>query len=1171
MTNDQQPHGSDPVDSDNDDLSNLKGVTMPSEMSGDNAGSQGSMDMGFFDIFDTEAPFNAEGDSQLRNAAGGNQHNDAADGDTTSGAANGSAAASAAQAEQNADDAANARAEAAIARALGHMPNAGATSQAPHAGNTSNRPNGMQGNSTQPDLTAQRLAHQNQANAAVRPATAQQAREFARENAARNPFAHPLPPQQNAGTDANGTAANRSQGASGQSATREGTKQPTANDGGNTAAQASQESSASQHKGASQQKDAAKKEDAPEEDSMLAALESAHAAARLNDRTEQAPQPAASQTRTPAPIDIQQLRLQARSMVNQNDADVAAQRAADAERRRKADELMLQQQKESEERVRRAQMRRQAQRAALAQQAAPESAQSASPQAAGSKQPAESQQAAESKQAQGNGEATPQQPATAASSNTAMQDAARQRGNAPQNPAHPATPATAAPQSSEESEAIKAARAKAERLRAARARNEEAARAAVQGSDQQPARPQSPLGAPSTQDAAALKATNFAQALANAKEARRQMQQSAPQAAARNDAAPQAAAQQTTRPQTATPQAAAPQTAPQQDQQPQQDQRPQQGQPQQPQPQTPAQSPANQAKADASHAAQSHNTTPSQNKVPSQEKDNSSAMFNPFESRSRDNSSKNDFNAVPAQNQQYQQAQQGGYQGYQQAYQGQPQQGGYAQQQGYGQQAGYGQQQGYAQQGYQNGYANAAGYGQQPQQGYQDAPTQQLSPQQLQELQRMRQQSYQQTQPQQMQQQAQPQQQQNGELRSLDGIPGLYVKPDHFVVPEHQDDEKSKANEKRIALADAVVKQMDVQYPDADPEFVEALKQLTLRNASDMHLVVGAHPTLRVDGKLTPLTDLSVWDGNKTWDVVKIMTTEEDRERFEKDLELDLSFAIGQLERFRVNIFRDRLGVGLALRTIPLEIKNAQQLGLDPRIADLALLPRGLVLVCGPTGSGKSTTLAAIVDKANAERHDHIITIEDPIEFVHQHKQCIVNQREIGTDTKSFAEALKHALREDPDIIMVGELRDLETISTALTAVETGHLVFATLHTQDAASTVDRLIDVYPENQQQQIRIQVASTLQAVIVQTLLPRASGKGRAPATEVMYSTPAIAALIRGAKTHQIRTQLQAGGEIGMHTLDQDLARLVTKGIVNQQDAVKKCQVREEFEALCQRGIA
>lgn len=1163
MTNDQQPRGSDPVDSDNDDLSNLKGVTMPSEMSGDNAGSQGSMDMGFFDILDTEAPFNAEGDSQLRNAAGGNQHNDAADGDTTSGAANGPAAASAAQAEQNADDAANARAEAAIARALGHMPNAGAASQAPRSGNTSNHPNGMQGNSTPPDLTAQRLAHQNQANAAVRPATAQQAREFARENAARNPFAHPLPPQQNAGTDANGTAANRSQGASGQSATREGTKQPTANDGGNTAAQTPQESSASQHKGASQRKGAAKKEDAPEEDSMLAALESAHAAARLNDRTEQAPQPAASQTRTPAPIDIQQLRLQARSMVNQNDADVAAQRAADAERRRKADELMLQQQKESEERVRRAQMRRQAQRAAFAQQAAPESAQSASPQAADSKQAAESQQAAESKQAQGNGGATPQQPTTTASSNTTMQDAARQRGNAPQTPAHPATPATAAPQSSEESEAIKAARAKAERLRAARARNEEAAWAAVQGSDQQPAHPQSPLGAPSTLDAAALKATNFAQALANAKEARRQMQQTTPQTATRNDAAPQAAAQQTTRPQ-----AAAPQTAPQQDQRPQQAR--------QPQPQAPAQSPVNQASADASHAAQSHNTTPSQNKVPSQEKDNSSAMFNPFESRSRDNSSKNDFNAAPAQNQQYQQAQQGGYQGYQQAYQGQPQQGGYAQQQGYGQQAGYGQQQGYAQQGYQNGYANATGYGQQPQQGYQDAPTQQLSPQQLQELQRMRQQSYQQTQPQQMQPQqmqpqAQPQQQQNGDLRNLDGIPGLYVKPDHFVVPEHQDDEKSKANEKRIALADAVVKQMDVQYPDADPEFVEALKQLTLRNASDMHLVVGAHPTLRVDGKLTQLTDLSVWDGNKTWDVVKIMTTEEDRERFEKDLELDLSFAIGQLERFRVNIFRDRLGVGLALRTIPLEIKNAQQLGLDPRIADLALLPRGLVLVCGPTGSGKSTTLAAIVDKANAERHDHIITIEDPIEFVHQHKQCIVNQREIGTDTKSFAEALKHALREDPDIIMVGELRDLETISTALTAVETGHLVFATLHTQDAASTVDRLIDVYPENQQQQIRIQVASTLQAVIVQTLLPRASGKGRAPATEVMYSTPAIAALIRGAKTHQIRTQLQAGGEIGMHTLDQDLARLVTKGIVNQQDAVKKCQVREEFEALCQRGIA
>ena len=229
-------------------------------------------------------------------------------------------------------------------------------------------------------------------------------------------------------------------------------------------------------------------------------------------------------------------------------------------------------------------------------------------------------------------------------------------------------------------------------------------------------------------------------------------------------------------------------------------------------------------------------------------------------------------------------------------------------------------------------------------------------------------------------------------------------------------------------------------------------------------------------------------------------------------------------------------------------------------------LQKSNILMLGPTGSGKSTTLAAIVDKANAERADHIITIEDPIEFVHQHKRCVVSQREVGTDTKSFAEALKRALREDPDIIEVGELRDLETISTALTAVETGHLVFATLHTQDAGSTVDRLIDVYPENQQQQIRVQVASTLRAVIVQTLIPRATGHGRAPATEVMINTPAVSSLIRSGKAHQIRTVLQSGEKEGMHTLDQDLARLVNKGVITFEDALVKVQVREEFEKLC-----
>ncbi|MFR0619160.1 type IV pilus twitching motility protein PilT [Bifidobacterium thermophilum] len=393
-----------------------------------------------------------------------------------------------------------------------------------------------------------------------------------------------------------------------------------------------------------------------------------------------------------------------------------------------------------------------------------------------------------------------------------------------------------------------------------------------------------------------------------------------------------------------------------------------------------------------------------------------------------------------------------------------------------------------------------------------------------------------------------------------------------FVVPPTDDSGKNNAVlKKRREKAQLVAQTMFREHPDADTEFINAVYRLVELNASDLHLVVGDNPMLRVDGRLTPVPESQVWDKERTLAAVQVMTTDEELQRFEQELELDVSFAIGDLVRFRVNVYQDRNGVCAALRTIPLEIKTVTQLGLDQRIADLALLPRGLVLVCGPTGSGKSTTLAAIVDKANAERHDHIITIEDPIEFVHRHKNCVVSQREVGTDTLSFAEALKHALREDPDIIMVGELRDLETISTALTAVETGHLVFATLHTQDAGSTVDRLIDVYPENQQQQIRVQVASTLRAVIVQTLLPKASGHGRVPATEVMYATPAISALIREGKTHQVRTQLQSGGDLGMHTLDQDLARLVNRGDVQLDIAEKRCQDRKEFEKLVQARAA
>ena len=398
----------------------------------------------------------------------------------------------------------------------------------------------------------------------------------------------------------------------------------------------------------------------------------------------------------------------------------------------------------------------------------------------------------------------------------------------------------------------------------------------------------------------------------------------------------------------------------------------------------------------------------------------------------------------------------------------------------------------------------------------------------------------------------------------LNSIPAPLPVTD-FVVPQTTGSDKDAIPPQRLEKARLVEETLRAEHPDVDGEFVAAVRQLVELNASDLHLVVNDPPMLRVDGKLQPAKGLSVWDKDHTFAAVQTMTNDLELERFKDDLELDISFSIGDLLRFRVNVYRDRLGICAALRTIPTEIKTAKQLDLDPRIADLAMLPRGLVLVCGPTGSGKSTTLAAIVDKANAERADHIITIEDPIEFVHQHKRCVMSQREVGTDTKSFAEALKRALREDPDIIEVGELRDLETISTALTAVETGHLVFATLHTQDAGSTVDRLIDVYPENQQQQIRVQVASTLRAVVVQTLLPRASGHGRVPATEVMLNTPAVAALIRGGKAHQIRTVLQSGEKEGMHTLDQDLARLVNKGTVTYEDALAKVQVLEEFEKM------
>jgi len=297
--------------------------------------------------------------------------------------------------------------------------------------------------------------------------------------------------------------------------------------------------------------------------------------------------------------------------------------------------------------------------------------------------------------------------------------------------------------------------------------------------------------------------------------------------------------------------------------------------------------------------------------------------------------------------------------------------------------------------------------------------------------------------------------------------------------------------------------------------------------------------------------------------------SQKQRETFEENLELDFAYAVRGVSRFRVNLYRQRDSVGAAFRMIPYEIKPLEALGVPPVVGRFAGLPRGLVLVTGPTGSGKSTTLAAVVDLANRTRNDHIMTVEDPIEFLHRHKKSLINQREVGADTHSFANALKHVLRQDPDIIMVGEMRDLETISIALTAAETGHLVFATLHTQDAAQTVDRIIDVFPAHQQAQVRTQLSGALQGIVCQTLCKRADGPGRAVATEVLLATPALRNLIREGKTHQIYSTMQAGAQQGMHTMDQHLAQLVKTGRITYETGLEKCHHIEDFVRLTGRA--
>lgn len=345
----------------------------------------------------------------------------------------------------------------------------------------------------------------------------------------------------------------------------------------------------------------------------------------------------------------------------------------------------------------------------------------------------------------------------------------------------------------------------------------------------------------------------------------------------------------------------------------------------------------------------------------------------------------------------------------------------------------------------------------------------------------------------------------------------------------------------------------------------ELLAKLVELGGSDLHLTAAIQPCIRVDGHLRPLADYPVLNGSETRRLIFGILTQRQREKFEETLELDTSHAVPGVGRFRVNVFLQRDSVGAVMRAIPYEVVPLKQLGLPEAVEGLAHLPRGLVLVTGPTGSGKSTTLASLVDIINSTRGVHIMTVEDPIEFLHSHKMAVINQREVGEDTTSFAQALKHVLRQDPDVILVGEMRDLDTISTALTAAETGHLVFATLHTQDAPQSVDRVIDVFPAHQQQQVRVQLASALQGIVTQQLLPMALGRGRVVAAEVLIATPAVRNLIREGKTHQIYSAMQAGGKYGMQTMDMSLAALIKQGAVTLDAARERCANPEDLKRL------
>src|SRR5215467_6887844 len=353
------------------------------------------------------------------------------------------------------------------------------------------------------------------------------------------------------------------------------------------------------------------------------------------------------------------------------------------------------------------------------------------------------------------------------------------------------------------------------------------------------------------------------------------------------------------------------------------------------------------------------------------------------------------------------------------------------------------------------------------------------------------------------------------------------------------------------------------------PNLHQLLKAMVEKGSSDLHITTGSPPQLRVDGKLSPLK-MPPLSPAETKQICYSILTDAQKHKFEEENELDLSFGVKGLSRFRANLFMQRGAVGAAFRTIPFKILTFAELGLPPIISELSKKPRGLVLVTGPTGSGKSTTLASVIDKINTERHEHILTVEDPIEYLHPHKNCVVNQREVGADTHSFKKALKYILRQDPDVVLVGEMRDLETIEAALVISETGHLAFGTLHTNSCVQTINRILDVFPPYQQPQVRAQLSFVLEGVVTQNLLSKATGPGRVLAIEVMVPNAAIRNLIREDKVHQIYSAMQVGqAKFGMQTFNQSLAQLLTKRMITQDEAFGRSSDPDELRNILTSG--